>query len=449
MRKAWLSIFVLLTVSVGYGQTLTDLLQKAETSYPLLKSKNFERLAAQDQVASVKNSAIPTLDAAYQLNYATYNNITGMASSQYFVPISGPPSTSNTYNPVFGSVASLLMNWDLFTFGQRSARVDIAKANLKVADADAKYEIFRHKINVIQNYLDLLFAHELLKVYQKNLERSQERTKEISVLTQTGLRPAVDSALFIAELSKSKIELLNIQKALETQEIVLAELVGDGPIAYTRDSTFFSKLPTTNADTASNNHPLISLSQARVSVNSEQRKFIQRTLYPKLSLWGTAYARGSGIRYDGNVNAEDGLNFTRYNYGLGLQLSIPILRFIDVRTQLRQNNNLLNAQQEKLSQANLQIKSQSAVSALSLKYAIQSAQESPVFFNSAQFSYDALFTRYNTGLANYADLIQAQFNLLKAESDLKKSYLDAWKALLYTAAVEGDLNIFLNQVGNQ
>jgi outer membrane protein TolC len=242
--------------------------------------------------------------------------------------------------------------------------------------------------------------------------------------------------------------LLNIQKALESQQVVLAELIGDGTIIYTRDSTFFSKLPTVISDTISNNHPLISLSQARVSVNAEQRKFVHRTLYPKLSLWGTAYARGSGIRYDGYLNAEDGLDFTRYNYGVGLQLSVPILRFIDVRTQVSQSNNLLNAQQEKLNQASLQIKTQGVLSALGLKYAIESAQESPVFFNSAQFSYEALLTRYNSGLANYADLVQAQYGLLKAASDLKKSHLDAWKALLYSAAVEGDLNIFLNQVGN-
>jgi outer membrane protein len=448
MQKALLCMLVL-TVSVSHGQTLKDLLEKAESNYPLLKSKQHERLAAANQVTSAKNALLPNLDATYQLNYATYNNITGMAAPQYFVPISGPPSPRNSYDPVLGSVGSLLMSWDVFTFGQRNARTDIARANLKVAEADATYEIFRHKINVIQNYLDLLFAHELLKVYQKNLERSRERTKEISVLTQAGLRPAVDSALFVAELSKSKIELLNIQKALESQEIVLAELIGDETIVYTRDSTLFSKLPTINADTISNNHPLISLSKARVSVNAEQRKFVQRSLYPKLSLWGTAYARGSGIRYDGYVNSGDGLAFTRYNYGVGLQLSIPILRFIDVKAQLMQSDNLLNAQRERLNQANLQIKTQGAVSALGLKYAIQSAQESPVFFKSARFSYEALFTRYNTGLANYADLVQAQYSLLKAESDLKKSYLDAWKALLYMAAVEGNLTIFLNQIGDQ
>jgi outer membrane protein len=99
MQKAWLCILVL-TASVSHGQTLKDLLEKAESNYPLLKSKQYERLAAENQVTSAKNAVLPNLDAAYQVNYATYNNITGMAAPQYFVPISGPPSTGNSYDPV-------------------------------------------------------------------------------------------------------------------------------------------------------------------------------------------------------------------------------------------------------------------------------------------------------------------------------------------------------------
>ena len=53
--------------------------------------------------------------------------------------------------------------------------------------------------------------------------------------------------------------------------------------------------------------------------------------------------------------------------------------------------------------------------------------------------------RYNTGLVNFADLVQAQYNLLKAELDVKQAYWDAWKALLLQAAVKGDLSIFLNE----
>ena len=38
---------------------------------------------------------------------------------------------------------------------------------------------------------------------------------------------------------------------------------------------------------------------------------------PTLGVWGTIYARGSGVSYNGTVKATDGLGFQRFNYGLG------------------------------------------------------------------------------------------------------------------------------------
>jgi hypothetical protein len=55
-------------------------------------------------------------------------------------------------------------------------------------------------------------------------------------------------------------------------------------------------------------------------------------------------------------------------------------------------------------------------------------------------------SRYGSGLANFADLMQAQYALVKAAADNKAAYMAVWKALLYKAAVNGDLNLFLNQV---
>ena len=83
---------------------------------------------------------------------------------------------------------------------------------------------------------------------------------------------------------------------------------------------------------------------------------------------------------------------------------------------------------------------------ITLSNALKIAQESPSFYQSSEFSYRTLLSRYNSGLVNYADLIQAQYALIKSEADLKKAYLDAWKALLYKAAVQGNINIFLNQL---
>ena len=119
---------------------------------------------------------------------------------------------------------------------------------------------------------------------------------------------------------------------------------------------------------------------------------------------------------------------------------------MDVRNQLHQQNAIINAQNERLNQVKLELNKQRTVADLTLRNSLEIAKESPVFYHSAEFAFRSLLTRYNSGLTNYADLIQAQYGLVKAETDLKKSYLECWKALLYEAAVQGDLNLFLNQV---
>jgi outer membrane protein TolC len=73
------------------------------------------------------------------------------------------------------------------------------------------------------------------------------------------------------------------------------------------------------------------------------------------------------------------------------------------------------------------------------------AVETEQQLKSGQYAFTAMQVRYNTGLVNFADLIQTQYNLLKAELDVKKAFWDAWKALLLQAAVQGDETIFLNE----
>lgn len=146
------------------------------------------------------------------------------------------------------------------------------------------------------------------------------------------------------------------------------------------------------------------------------------------------------------VNSEDGLSFSRYNYGAGLILSVPLLRFTNLRYQLKSQESLINVEEEKLNMTKLQFAKQNQVADVTLINALKIARESPLFYRSAEFSYRTLKSRYNSGLVNYADLIQAHYALIKSEADLKRIYIESWKALLYKAAVQGDIDIFLNQL---
>jgi outer membrane protein len=447
MKRKLVLWFILLTVGTVEAQSLKDLLEKAKSNYPLLKAKAFESTAKEDQVRYVRSTAIPSLEAGYQLNYATYNNITGMATAQHFVPISGPPSASNGGDAVLGSAGGLLMNWELFAFGQHKSKIASAKASLDYQKADEQNEIFQHQVRTASAYLDVLIMDELVKVYQRNLLRSEDNLRIVRSLSRSGLRPGVDTALFQAELAKARIDLLNYEKTRQAQHLRLSELLGENELTSVQiDSSFFSKLPALPDTLNTELHPLTILSASRLKISKYERTSLQRTLYPKLSLWGTAYGRGSGIRYDGYVNSQDGLSFSRYNYGAGLVLSIPLLQFTRTQYLIRSQNAQIQADQERLNATTLQLNKQQQLAEVTLTNAVKIANESPAFFEASSYAYKGLLSRYNSGLLNYTDLIQAQYALVQSEADLRKAYVEAWKALLYMSAVNGDLNLFINQL---
>ena len=173
---------------------------------------------------------------------------------------------------------------------------------------------------------------------------------------------------------------------------------------------------------------------------------LSRTMLPTLGIWGTTFARGSGVRNDGTVNSPDGLNFQRYNYGFGLQLSMPLLQYARINPQIQQQKLLVKSNEEKLKDISLQLRKQLEMADTTLDNALSTARENSFLLESSDLSYRAMLSRYRSGLENFTDLVQAQYSLVKAEAEMKTAYINVWKALLLKAAVEGDLNEFLNQV---
>jgi outer membrane protein TolC len=428
--------------------SIVTALRIAETNYPLLKAKHFEVEAAKKNIDLSKNTLMPSLDISYQANFATANNITGMFYPTYIIPMTGPVFTSNNYSPAFGSAASLLFNWQPITFGLRNSEVNASKAEAATKSADYNNEVFKQKINAASSYLDVLLALDLILVYEKNVERTIFDLHQSRVLALTGLRPGVDTALFLSELSKAKIDLLNAEGNLQTQKIGLSRLLVTDSNFALADTVLFSRLPVSvpDADSSFSQHPLIKFYQSEIDRSKSKENLIKKYWLPKLNVWATTFARGSGVYPDGSIKATDGLGFSKYNYGLGLQIAFPILKFSDIRIQQQQQTLISRSGEALLQQTSLELSRDQQVSNVALKNALDIAKETGVQLQSADCAFRALLIRYDAGLVNFADLIQAQYSLVKAETDLKKSYWEAWKALLYKAAVAGDLNIFLEEL---
>lgn len=447
---ALLGVSLFLT-SGGYAQTnLKSLLDKAG-NYPSIAAKRAHAEASRQNVSLERNAALPSLDAAYQANLATYNNITGMTFPGMLMPISGPPTTGNNYDPVPGSAASLLFKWSPVTFGQRAAAVE-QNRNLYERDlALVEDETLRIKFKAGFMYLDIAATSELIRAYEKNIEKSEFNLRQAHSLVTAGIRPSVDSLRLKGELSKAKTELYKLENLLQNQELELRELLGmENAFEIQPDPFLFENLPSLPmiGDSGSGKNPLLKAAQYDVEANKALLKQVNRSWTPDLEFWGTAYARGSGINSDGETNVSDGWTFSRYNYGVGVQLVFPLLDLSNVKLKSMRQEAFLQSSEEQLKQARISLQKQDNVSVNDLSASIRIANESPVEYEASRAAYEALQTRYNAGLVDYTELIQAQYDLLHAESGLKTAYIDSWKSLLKLAMVRGDLNIFLQQIQN-
>jgi outer membrane protein TolC len=450
MKNSGISIvfFLMSFVQISLGQsTLKSLLELAEFNYPGIEAKQSRADALKERVRLEKNTGIPSLDAAYQLNYATYNNITGMSYPGYLIPISGPPSTGNFYDPVPGTAAALIFKWSPLTFGQRSASVDYFQKMYERQLSEINDEVLKVKYRVAFLYFDIIALNELSGVYKKNIDRGESNLKQISTLVISGIRPSVDSLQFMGEVSKARTELFKIENLLETRKLELQELIAtENNIGIRGNDSLFNNLPSLPLEKADAGNPLLVMAQLDVEANKYLLRQFNRSWTPRIDIWGTTNARGSGIRYDGTVNKADGWSFSRYNYGLGLQVVMPIIEISNVRVKSRQQEAMVRSSESSFEQISKSLNRQENIALNDLITTIKIAKEAPVEYEYNELAYRAMQARYNSGLIDFSELIKAQYDLLNAEVNLRIAYINSWKSLLMLSVVRGDMNIILNQM---
>src|SRR5690606_35289994 len=164
---------------------------------------------------------------------------------------------------------------------------------------------------------------ELIKALGKNIERSEFNLKQSKTLVLAGLRPAVDTLRLRGELSKAKTEMLQFENLMQNQKQELFELLASPEINDIEPESFFvHKLPSFLSDSIGNiQNPALKIAQSELEANRARLNQINLSWTPKLEFWGTTFARGSGINFDGTFNKSDGWNLSRYNYGVGFQLA--------------------------------------------------------------------------------------------------------------------------------
>lgn len=425
-------------------------MQKVQKNLPELEALRQRAKASEQDIALARNTLTPDLNAGYQVNMATFNNITGMSYPGFLLPISGPPSLNNRMNFVPGSAAGALLKWNPFTFGKRDAAIELATAQFKQANLSYNEQLFRYQYRAINVYLEAVYHQHVLRSLQAAIDRNRVSLNQILVLAQTGLKPGIDTAESQAAITQAEMDYLQTELVLQQELTELTRLTGDSaaqPSILLTDTLFSPGLSLVlDTSLSINQHPIYQQLEAQKRVTEAGLQEVKKSLMPQLDFWGNLYARGSGIAANGNIDKTAGLGFSRTNAGAGVQLLFPLLQYGRVNIKKKQYQSLLLADDARLAQASLDIRKQSETASQQYAQAIKIAQKSQQLTKAATAVYDGLQLGYQNGLIDYTRLFNAQYDLQRAEVNDANYQLQVWRALLNVAIAKGNLNLFTDQL---
>lgn len=466
--------------------SLHQALQLGVANYETIKAKQFSLSAAQANHSSSRTLYLPEIALSAQQFYGTANALHGPQYGFGEGTVSmGAPQAAQNWDAAFSALYSANINWNIYSFGARSSRVNLAKNKIAHSQADLEQELFEHQIKVASAYFDLVALEEIVKVQQRNCERAAVVLSTVKALVTSGLRPGVELSMAEAEVASATISLLKAedQHALALKELVIRMGVEYQP--FQSDGKVVAQFPVGTlfrADVATNDsmqrtlalqiaerseeevseeaiilmHPALRTQDAAIEESRIQTRFYQADGLPKLNVVGSVAARGSGFRYNyaqdtKNLSSSylDGVGMDRSNYLVGINLSWSITSLFKNRSLSRAQKQRTEAlvQQRTLTHRQLDESYRHATRKRNLTEQQYVAVLKQV--EAATQSYEQYQNLYSNGLAVVDEVISSLYQLARAESERAVIQVNLWHAFLLQAASSGEIEPLLSSYTNE
>ncbi|WP_454802795.1 TolC family protein [Mucilaginibacter phyllosphaerae] len=449
-KVQFMILICLVTAGHCYGQQgnppvkLKDLLIEVDKKAPSLFTDSAAISIRQAQAAETRNNWLPNLRLNYQADIGTNNNDAGPYFGFGIVPSNsrGVRTESNT-SAVLTNLGIAALDWEIYNFGAYGAQNKVANADIAVEQnkfAQSKYQL---QAFTIGNYLQLMRLQDFLEIQQRNIRRNQEIRRSIQSLAKSGLRPGVDTSIAEAELSKARLNYIELDNQLKKVQLQLSAVSGLPYQTIVPDTAAETKLIKGVAlpslfTTDTINNPLINYYKSIYQGSLQREDLVKKQYNPKISLQAAAWGRGSSVDANDNFNSlSTGWGFNRNNYLVGVGVSYNLF-------DLRRKQLKLRTQKAATFYAQKQLDEQKAALALNnnqadveLTTARQRLQEIPNQLKAANAGYRQKLSLYRSGLTDIIELNAALNILYRAETDFVQAKF-AYTSALFQKAVAGN-----------
>lgn len=452
-KKLFALLLLSIPIAAGAQQvtpvTLKQLLARADQNAPALITDSSAIRIRQAQAAEVRDNWLPNLKLNYQADIGTSNNVTGPYFGFGIIPSSsGGIHATNVTSALSANLGIAAFDWELYNFGAYGAQNKVAQSAIKVEQnnfAQSKYQVEAYTIG---NYLRLLSLQDYVAIQYRDIQRNQEILRSISSLTKSGVRPGVDTSIANAELSKSRLNYIELNNQVKRIQLQLSAISGLPYQTITADTLLEAQLinlPVQQFATDTANHPLINYYQS-VYQNSRQREDLVKKQYnPKILLEAAAWSRNSSVDPSGNYNSlSTGFGFDRNNYLVGLGISYNLFdlrrRHLKLSTQKTETDYARNKlEEEKILLANSASQANAEMETARLRL-----QEIPNQLKAANDGYRQKLSLYKSGLTDIIELNAALNILYRAETDFVQAKYAYANALFGQAITQNQVSTILN-----
>ena len=230
----------------------------------------------------------------------------------------------------------------VFTFTQpllRNFGADVNRTFIQVAQNNAKVEeqVFLDRVltviaTVEQNFWELVFVNENLKVAESALKAAHELMATNKAKAKAGVMSIVDVLQAEAAVASRVEQVLVAEKAIRDQEDQFRRLLNPAEEELRQDlrltpldkpsQTLEAISPEETIDVALERRPEILQARKNIETADANIKFAKNQMLPNLSFQGTSGLVGLGR--DGSDMVSKNFSGDYYNYGAGLVFSYPL-----------------------------------------------------------------------------------------------------------------------------
>ena len=431
--------------------TLAQAIQYATDHYPTVRAA-LEQVNASSAGLEVARAAyLPRLDAVWQTNRATANNVFGLLLPQSTIPsISGPVLSAASSDSVWGSTAGALFSWEAVDFGLRRAGMTSAEAAVKRARAGEALTRLEVQGAVAAGFLSVLASQRGVAAAQADVERRETLLRAVRTLVENQLRPGAEPSRADAERAAAQTRLIQARQSVTLAQAALLRVLGmtAASVAIAGDALMAppqGDVPSAGTST----HPLAQVHQAAVEQQHAAEDVLAHTDWPRVYLQSSLFARGSGARTTGLFEGgAAGLVPDRANWAAGVQVVFPnVFDFSSLRARKAAAAASTRSEAALYDEAVLAVTSDQRTATALLEAARAVAANTPLQLAAARQSETQARARFDAGLASIVEVADAQSLLAQAEMQDQLARVDVWRALLATAIAQGDMGRFLALVG--